>query len=75
MQTKRLTPIPGMALTAMLMLLVVLVCGQDARAAEDIIIGTWNLKAVQVDCDTGVVTQPPDSAVLPIPWLLGEAIE
>jgi hypothetical protein len=35
MQTKRLTCIPGMALTVVLMLLVVLVCGQDARAEEN----------------------------------------
>jgi len=51
-----------MALIAMLMLLVVLVLvsGQDARAEENTIVGTWFLEEVGVDCTTGVVTQTDD---------------
>jgi hypothetical protein len=58
MKTQRFTHIPGMALTAMLTLLVVqvLVFGQDARAQEKTIVGTWILRGERVDCATGQPT-------------------
>jgi len=72
MQTKRLIRIPGMALTAMLTLLVVpvLVYGDDARRGADPIVGTWRLEAVGIlpvdpppqssdECDINAQPGPP----------------
>lgn len=55
MKAKRLTRIPGMGLTAMLTLLVVqvLVFGQDASADRKTIVGAWQNQATLVDCTTG----------------------